>query len=242
MNSSEQPACSEQLGSEQKWFSCSELSAIKLPGAALTDRGWRKVVEREGWQFREVHAKGGKAGVKREYVPPPELLKLIRRHMRGEVVTEEEVNRARAIRSVAFRKAPAGLADYQQAPGRGQRAGAPNVIDADERHSASAAPSPSGVAGPAAAGAPTVAATATPAPGARTGAGRLTDPTDEDRLQMLLALLRTMEHHLKAPVSAEVAARMLEVVEAWHDFAARQPDILARLEAVRAAANLYLVR
>jgi len=59
---------------------------------------------------------------------------------------------------------------------------------------------------------------------------------------MLLALLRTMEHHLKAPVSAEVAARMLEVVDAWHNFAARQPAILARLEAVRAAANLYLVR
>lgn len=170
--------------------------------------------------------------MKREYVPPPELLELIRRHMRGEDVTEEEVSRTRAIRSAGF----------QQAPGRGTRVRAANVIDAEECHSASAAPSPSGVAGPAAAGAPTVAATATPAPGARTGAGRLTDPTDEDRLQMLLALLRTMEHHLKAPVSAEVAARMLEVVEAWHDFAARQPDILARLEAVRAAANLYLVR
>ena len=212
MNSSEQSARSEQVGSEQQWFSCSELSAIKLPGAALTDRGWRKVVEREGWQFREVHAKGGKAGVKREYVPPPELLKLIRRHMRGEVVTEEEVNRARAIRSVAFRKAPAGLTDYQQAPGRGQRVGAASVIDADEPHSASAAPSPSGVAGPAAAGAPTVAATATPAPGAHADTGRLTDPTDEDRLQMLLALLRTMERlHTARGLDFELARQAEDV-------------------------------
>lgn len=226
---------------EKEAFSAGDLAKVRLPGLPKTARALLDLMKSQEWPFVELRS-AGRGGVKREYSPPPELLELIRRHMRGEDVTEEEVSRARAIRSVAFRKPPAGLADYQQAPGRGQREGAPNVIDADERHSASAAPSPSGVAGPAAAGAPTVAATATPAPGAHAGSGRLTDPTDEDRLQMLLALLRTMEHHLMAPVSAEVAARMLEVVEAWHDFAARQPDILARLEAVRAAANLYLVR
>ena len=221
---------------EKEAFSAGDLAKVRLPGLPGTARALLDLMKSQGWPFVELRS-AGRGGVKREYTPPPELLELIRRHMRGEVVTEEEVSRARAIR-----KAPAGIAEFQQAPGRGQRVGAASVIEADEPHSASAAPSPSGVAGPAAAGAPTVAATATPAPVARTGAGRLTDPTDEDRLQMLLALLRTMEHHLMAPVSAEVAARMLEVVEAWHDFAARQPAILARLEAVRAAANLYLVR
>ena len=232
MNSSEQRLSSEHKSSEHEWFSCSELSELKLPGATLTDRGWRKVVERESWPFREVHAKGGKSGIKREYTPPPELLELIRRHMRGEVVTEEEVSRARAVRS-------AGL---QHAPGRGARTGAATAIDADGRYPSDSAPSRPGVAEPGPAGAPTAAAPGSSSPGARTSTDRLTDPTDDDRLQMLLALLRTMEHHLKAPVSAEVAARMLEVVDAWHDFAARQPAILARLEAVRAAAHLYLVR
>jgi hypothetical protein len=196
-----------------------------------TAEGWRGLALAEKWDCFEQPGRG-RGGVKREYVPPLELLELIRRHMRGEAVTEEEVSRARAVRSAGF----------QHAPGRSARTEAATAINADGRYPSGSAPSPPGVAEPGPAGAPTAAATGSSSPGARTSTGRLADPTDDDRLQMLLALLRTMEHHLKAPVSAEVAARMLEVVDAWHNFAARQPAILARLEAVRAAANLYLVR
>lgn len=69
--------------------------------------------------------------MKREFVPPPEMLELIRRHVRGEAVTGEEVNRARAIRS----------AEFQQAPGRAQRTQTATALDADGHRSASAASS-----------------------------------------------------------------------------------------------------
>lgn len=216
---------------EKEAFSASDLAKVRLPGLPGTARALLDLMKSQGWPFVELRS-AGRGGFKREYAPPPELLELIRRHLRGEAVTEEEVNRARAVRSVGL---PHG-------PGRGARTGAATAIDADGRYPGGDVPSPLGVAEPATAGALTVPATGTPSPGAHTSTGCLADPTDDDRLQMLLALLRTMEHHLKVPVSAEVAARMLEVVNAWHDFAARQPELLARLEAVRAAANLYLVR
>lgn len=75
---------------------------------------------------------------------------------------------------------------------------------------------------------------------ARSEASWITDPSDEDRLQMLLILLRTMEHRLRTPVEQEVAARMLDAIEAWREFARNRPEILARLEAVRTAAGIYL--
>lgn len=228
------PALNISLELGQDRFTCLELSSIGLPGLPSSEQGWGKLVARESWEFVEVPAKGGKRGTKREYFPPPELFELMRRHLRGEVVTEDEVRRARTIR-----KAPSGRGAFHQTPGRGRRAPAATAVDADQSNPVSAAPPPASGAGAAAAGARSEAATASEA---RSDTAWITDPTDEDRLQMLLVLLRTMEHRLKAPVSAEVAARMLEVVESWHDFAARQPEILARLEAVRSAANLYLAR
>lgn len=203
-------------------FTTKQLAELLIPGMPKTAEGWRGLALAEKWDCFEQPGRG-RGGVKREYVPPPKLLELIRRHMRGEVVTEEEVSRARSVRS-------AGL---QHAPDPGARTGAKTAIDAEGRYPSGSAPSPAGR---------TPAPSGVAEPAARAPSPWITDPTDEDRLEMLLALLRTMEHHLKAPVSAEIAARMLEVVDAWHDFAARQPAILARLEAVRAAANLYLVR
>lgn len=218
---------------EKEAFSAGDLAKVRLPGLPRTARALLDLMKSQGWPFVELRS-AGRGGVKRLYTPPPELLDLIRRHMRGEVVTEEEVSRARAIG-----KSPAGTADFQQAPGRGRRVAAATVIGADQSNPVSAAPPPASGAGAAAAGALPEVATASEA---RSDTAWITDPTDEDRLQMLLVLLRIMEHCLKAPVSADVAARMLEVVEAWHDFAASQPEIRARLEAVRTAANLYLVR
>lgn len=72
-----------------------------------------------------------------------------------------------------------------------------------------------------------------------TATPKLDAPEDEVRLEMLLALLRTMEDRLRDPISAETADRMLEVVEAWREFAACSPHLQARLEAVRVAARLY---
>ena len=77
-------------------FSCLELARMRMPGFPATEQGWGKVVAREKWPWIEVQAKGGRKGVKRVYTPPPALLEVIRRHARGEVVTEVAVATARA--------------------------------------------------------------------------------------------------------------------------------------------------
>lgn len=69
---------------------------MRMPGFPTTEQGWGKVVAREKWPWIEVQAKGGKNGVKRVYAPPPALLDVIRRHSKGEVVTEAVVAAARA--------------------------------------------------------------------------------------------------------------------------------------------------
>jgi hypothetical protein len=85
----------------KKRYSCRELAELQLPALPGSEAGMLKLVKRENWSFREVHSKGGTRGIKREYTPPPELLELIHRHLRDEAVTEEEVIRARAIRTAS---------------------------------------------------------------------------------------------------------------------------------------------
>ena len=60
-------------------YSCAELAAMKLPGMPGTERGWRKVVDRDSYAHIEVAAKGGKGGLRREYAPPAAVAKLIDR-------------------------------------------------------------------------------------------------------------------------------------------------------------------
>lgn len=60
------------------YYSCKELAEMGLPDYPGTERGWLKLVERKQWPWREARAKGGKAGVKRLYQPPPTVLALIR--------------------------------------------------------------------------------------------------------------------------------------------------------------------
>lgn len=65
------------------------------------------------------------------------------------------------------------------------------------------------------------------------------DPGAAERQQMLLSVLRTMEHLLLEPVSQETATAMLEVVDSWQGFAHGAPELQQRLAAVRSAAWLY---
>ncbi|HWP00021.1 MAG TPA: hypothetical protein VNL74_05260 [Methylococcus sp.] len=68
------------------WLSCSELAALRLPGMPTSIAGWIKLVEREGWPHREARGRGGKGGIKREYQPPPEVLRLIEAQKRSQAV------------------------------------------------------------------------------------------------------------------------------------------------------------
>ncbi|MBW7901220.1 MAG: helix-turn-helix transcriptional regulator [Rhodocyclaceae bacterium] len=76
--------------------------------------------------------------------------------------------------------------------------------------------------------------------GAYDVARRILDPTDDDRRQMLLVMLRTAEHKLTEPMTREVAQRVLDLVAAWRPFAESDPALVARIEALRAAAEFYL--
>lgn len=99
MSSSSEPTEAVRNLSSEVGYTCAELAEMNLPGG-LSERGWRKVVAREGWPSIEIQAKGGKRGVKRVYTPPAALLEAIRRHKGGEEVTPEEVAVARAARPV----------------------------------------------------------------------------------------------------------------------------------------------
>ena len=63
-------------------YSCAELAALKLPGFPETKKGWYSVVDRESWAFIEVAGNGGKGGIRREYAPPPAVMKLIARQQK----------------------------------------------------------------------------------------------------------------------------------------------------------------
>jgi len=57
-------------------YSCEELAALKIPGYPVTRQGWDALVKRDSWEFSEVKSKG-RGGIRREYLPPPDLRRQI---------------------------------------------------------------------------------------------------------------------------------------------------------------------
>ena len=58
-------------------YSISELYKISLEILPSTERGIQIRVQKESWPFIEVAGKGGKNGKRREYAPPPDVMKQI---------------------------------------------------------------------------------------------------------------------------------------------------------------------
>ena len=67
-------------------YSILELLEMKLENLPTTKMGLGSKVIRESWSFIEVAGKGGKGGKRREYAPPPEVLKLIQAKKLNEVL------------------------------------------------------------------------------------------------------------------------------------------------------------
>lgn len=67
-------------------YSILELLEMKLENLPTTKMGLGSKVVRESWPFIEVAGKGGKGGKRREYAPPPEVLKLIQTKKLNEVL------------------------------------------------------------------------------------------------------------------------------------------------------------
>jgi len=57
---------------------------MKLPGYPTTRQGWDTLVKRDNWPSREAKGLGGPGGIRREYRPPPEVMRLIESHRGGE--------------------------------------------------------------------------------------------------------------------------------------------------------------
>ena len=67
-------------------YSISELFKMSLEILPKSERGIQKRIQKESWSFVEVAGKGGKGGKRREYAPPPEVLKLIQTKKLNEVL------------------------------------------------------------------------------------------------------------------------------------------------------------
>ena len=67
-------------------YSISELFKMSLEILPKSERGIQKRIQKESWSFIEVAGKGGKGGKRREYAPPPEVLKLIQAKKLNEVL------------------------------------------------------------------------------------------------------------------------------------------------------------
>ncbi|ULJ68914.1 Mu transposase C-terminal domain-containing protein [Wielerella bovis] len=70
-------------------YSISELIEMSLPLLPPSKAGITKRIKTENWQFREVPAKGGKGGVKKEYLPPPEIQAAIIKQHTERVLAEQ---------------------------------------------------------------------------------------------------------------------------------------------------------
>lgn len=59
------------------WYSAGQLAAIKLPGLPTSERRMGDRAKSENWPSRQVPCKGGKHGIKTEYLPPVAIRKLM---------------------------------------------------------------------------------------------------------------------------------------------------------------------
>lgn len=84
-------------------FTTRELAAMKLPGYPGTSQGWDKLVRVRGWPFIESHGRG-RGGVRREFMPPEEVLKLIEAVQHGEIAPAAPKNQAQAGEGMTVRE------------------------------------------------------------------------------------------------------------------------------------------
>lgn len=70
-----------------KSFPVHELAAMNLPGMPTTRQGWHLLVKTKKWPYIETHGRG-RGGIRREYIPPPEVMALIESQQRGDTPPE----------------------------------------------------------------------------------------------------------------------------------------------------------
>ncbi len=64
--------------SMEMWLSIAQLLELNIPGLPRTARGMGGYVKRERWESRTVPGQGGKGGVRLEFIPPGNIMDLIK--------------------------------------------------------------------------------------------------------------------------------------------------------------------
>lgn len=102
-------------GNCSRAFSAFELANLKLPRYPTTPKGWYSVVKNEGWGVREEPGKGP-GGMRRTFVPPPEVQALIDARLNDEstrpIATEE--SKASKAKQMRIQNILTGLHAYQK--------------------------------------------------------------------------------------------------------------------------------
>jgi len=98
-------------------YSCAELAALKLPGYPTNRQNWHELAKREGWELVEVKGRGGKGGIRREYLPSKTVQKQI--DIQRAVTHPDPVSRAlsnvvEAMNQVAAEKEAAEASRHQR--------------------------------------------------------------------------------------------------------------------------------
>ncbi|MDX8386393.1 MAG: S24 family peptidase [Gallionella sp.] len=62
----------------EMWLSIAQLLLLNIPGLPRTARGMGGFVKRERWESRTVPGQGGKGGVRLEFIPPVNIMDLIK--------------------------------------------------------------------------------------------------------------------------------------------------------------------
>lgn len=113
-------------------FTTTELAAMRLPGKPTTRQGWDSLVQDAQWEFKEVRGRG-RGGKRREFIPPPEMAELIRRHLEAGATPED---RARSAVATASAEGPEG--NNRVRPGRAGGAQSPVTAAAGSGKTAAA--------------------------------------------------------------------------------------------------------
>ncbi|ULJ63246.1 Mu transposase C-terminal domain-containing protein [Wielerella bovis] len=110
-------------------YSTSELLELSLEILPKTERGILKRATKENWQYREVPAKGGKGGVKKEYLPPLEIQAAIIKQHTEQVLAEQAAVSLPAITDVQPEKPDLSGSTEAQRTQLGAREAVLNAIE-----------------------------------------------------------------------------------------------------------------
>jgi hypothetical protein len=207
------------------WVTARKLAEM-LPGEK-TERAWLDQAKRENWDSRKVEP-GGRGRGATEFLPPPHIQAQIRQRLLG-----NEFIRFRQSFAAGESHTTAKMMFLEEYNNHSGAVGHILGIDRISLEDFDAVPQPPAMT-------PPIQYHQAPSMAANPHEQRATEPPvyvapDWDLLE---ALIRVAEYKLKGVVTTELAAQIDQVMVAWRPVADERPDLAARLDRIKAAADL----